>query len=56
MRVNLSGYWSKRVVVTTYQGFSPHDVCGQMARRRAWRRARVHQMWIYGALADHYTS
>lgn len=33
MRVNMSRYWSKRVVETTYQGFSPHDVCGQMARQ-----------------------
>jgi hypothetical protein len=56
MRVNLSGYWSNRVVVTTCQGFSPHDVCGQMARLRARRRTRLHQMWINGALPCHYTS
>jgi hypothetical protein len=56
MRVNLSGYWSNRVVVTTYQGFSPHDVCGQMARRRGVRRTGVHQKWINGVPPRHYTS
>ena len=56
MRVNLIGHWSKRVVMTTYQGFSPHDVCGQMATRRAPRRIEVRQMWIYGAMPVHYTS
>jgi len=56
MRVNLIGHWSKRVVVTTYQAFSPHDVCGQMATWRAPRRITVQQMWIYGAIRGHYTS
>lgn len=42
MWVNLPTYWYRRVIVTTYQHFSPHHVCGQMARPRAPRRSE----WI----------